>query len=84
MENNKFNYENVEIKQIGGTKVVRKVTIKRGKGYKSITKYNKHRKISHIKKPIHKEHINMIKCGKFIVGLFDDCKNCDNKTRKKR
>lgn len=33
-----FNYANTEIKQMGGMKIVRKVSIKRGKGYKSITK----------------------------------------------
>jgi len=33
-----FNYDNTEIKQIGGIKIVRKVSIKKGKGHKSITK----------------------------------------------
>ena len=78
-----FNYENTETKQIGGTKVIRKVTVKKGRGFKTITKYRKGKKISSIKKPIHAEHIKMIKGGKFIVGLFDDCKDC-NKTRKKQ
>jgi hypothetical protein len=35
-----FNYENTEVKTMtGGAKVVRKVSIKNGKGYKSISKY---------------------------------------------
>jgi hypothetical protein len=80
---NEFNYENSEIKQIGGTKIVRKVSIKRGKGYKTITTYKRGKKMSSVKKPIHKEHIKMIKRGKFVKGLFNDCKNC-NKTKKSR
>jgi hypothetical protein len=76
-----FNYHNTEVKtQSGGKKMVRKVTIKQGKGYKSVTKYNKGRKLSSIKKPLPKHHIESIKQGKFIPGLFDECHR--NKTRK--
>jgi hypothetical protein len=78
---NMFNYKNTEIKQSGGVKIVRKVSIKHGKGYKSITKYKRGKKLSSVKKPIHTNHITMIKNGKFIKGLFNECKNC-NKTRK--
>jgi len=81
-ENESFNYENTETKQMGGMKVVRKVSIKRGRGYKSVTKYRRGKKVSSVKKPIHGSHLKMIKGGKFIVGLFSDCKNC-NKTRKR-
>lgn len=81
-----FNYENIEVKktQMGG-KIIRKVTIKNGKGYKSITKYQRGKKVKSVKKPIHKEHIEQIKGGKFVPGLFSDC-NCGekNKTRKRR
>ena len=83
MNADNFNYENVEVKQVGGVKTVRKVSIKRGKGYKSVTKYSRGKKISNVKKNIHEDHIKLIKGGKFIVGLFDDCKNC-NKTKKNR
>lgn len=83
MNADNFNYENVEVKQVGGVKMVRKVSIKKGKGYKSITKYKRGKKISSIKKHIHGDHIKLIKGGKFIVGLFDDCKNF-NKTKKNR
>ena len=81
-----FNYHNTEVKtQSGGKKIVRKVTIKSGKGYKSVTKYNKGRKTSSIKKPIHKHHIESIKRGKFITGLFDECYiERKTKTRKNR
>ena len=78
-----FHFENTEIKkdQYGG-KTVRKVSIKKGKGYKSVTKYHKGKKVGTYKKPIHKSHICLIRIGKFIPGLFSDCK-C-NKTRKHR
>lgn len=76
-----FNYQNIETKQFGGMKVVRKVSVKKGKGYKKIITYKKGKKISTVRKPIHREHVKKIKNGIFVVGLFDDCKNC-NKTRK--
>jgi hypothetical protein len=86
METNSFNYENTETKQIGGgVKIVRKVSVKRGRGYKSITKYKKGKKISSVKKTIHNQHLKMIKGGKFIYGLFNDCnKSGCNKTKKRR
>ena len=77
-----FNYENTETRMQNGGKVVRKVSIKKGRGYKSITKYHKGKKLYTVKKPIHKEHVNLIKKGKFISGLFEDCKGC--KTKKRR
>ena len=82
VERKPFNYENTETKQIGGVKIVRKVSIKRGRGYKSITKYRRGKKIKSIKKPICQKHLKMIKCGKFVTGLFKDCANC-NKTKKR-
>lgn len=75
-------YENTEVVLQKGGKIVRKVSIKKGKGYKSITKYRKGKKLFTVKKPIHKEHIKLIKKGKFIPGLFNDCKGC--KTKKRR
>ena len=78
------NYHNTEVNYTqNGGKIVRKVSIKNGKGYKSITKYHKGKKQSSIKKPIHKSHISMIQLGKFIPGLFSDC-GCNKKTRKHR
>ncbi len=81
--NDSFNYKNTEIKQVGGLKIIRKVSIKRGRGHKSVTKYHKGKKIHHVKKHIHTHHLRMIKNGKFVKGLFKDCKHCD-KTRKRR
>jgi amino acid permease len=83
MEANNFNYDNTEVKrQMGGAKIVRKVSIKNGKGYKSVTKYHKGKKVRTIKKPIHKSHIELISLGTFIPGLFSDCKCNNRKTRK--
>jgi hypothetical protein len=80
-----FNYSNTETKNQSGGKVTRKVIIRNNKGYKSVTKYHKGKKIKTIRKPIHKAHIELIKMGKFIPGLFLDC-NCKtkNRTYKKR
>lgn len=83
METNNVNYENTEIKKQMGGKIVRKVSIRNGKGYKSVTKYHKGKKIHTIKKPIHKSHIQLISLGTFIPGLFTDCK-CNGKTRKNK
>lgn len=84
MESQNFNYENTEVKQqMGGGKVVRKVSIRNGKGYKSVTKYQKGKKVRTTKKPVHKSHIQLIRLGTFIPGLFADCK-CNRKTRKTR
>ena len=84
METNNFNYQNTEKSMNGGNKIIRKVSIKNGRGYKSVTKYHKGKKGSTNKKPIHKDHIILIKMGKFIPGLFSEC-GCQkkNKTRKK-
>lgn len=83
METSKFNYYSNETKQMGGTKTVRKVSIRNGKGYKSLTKYRNGKKIGTSKKNINKSHITLIQFGKFIPGLFLDCK-CRKKTRKNR
>lgn len=81
---NNFNYKNTDTIIKGGSKkIVRKVSIKNGKGYKSITKYHRGKKISYVKKPIHPTHIMHIKSRKFIPGLFSDCNGRDkNKTCK--
>jgi len=77
-----FNYENKEVVLQKGGKTVRKVSIKNGKGFKSVTKYRSGKKTFTVKKPIHKHDITMIQRGKFIPGLFKDCKKC--KTKKRR
>jgi hypothetical protein len=80
------NYKNEEVKNLqNGGKIVRKVSIKNGKGYKSVTKYHKGKKIGTSKKPINKNDMNLINMGKFIPGLFSQCicnKKKSNKTKK--
>ena len=84
MNSQSHNYQNTElVLQSGGKKIVRKVSIKNGKGYKSVITYKRGKKVSAIKKPIHGDHIEMIKGRKFIPGLFSDCKPRE-KTRKIR
>jgi hypothetical protein len=77
-------YENTEVKtQLGGGKTVRKVIIKNGKGYKSVTKFRNGRKVKTVKKQIPSDHISLITQGKFIPGLFSDCK-CREKSKTKK
>ena len=83
MDTSNFNYDSSEKKQTGGTKIVRKVSIRNGKGYKSLTKYRNGKKVGTSKKFINKGHIQLIKLGKFIPGLFLECK-CREKTRKNK
>lgn len=81
-ENNEFNYKNVENRIMsGGKKQVRKVVIKKGKGYKSIIHIKDGKKISGTRKKLKTNEINMIQIGKFIPGLFNDCM-CNKKKNK--
>lgn len=80
-----FRYEGVEVFQKNGTKTVRKVSVKNGKGFKSVSKYHNGKLVGTIKKKIHGGHTRSIHKRKFIPGLFADCcvknKTC-NKTCK--
>lgn len=68
-------YQNKETKVLGdGTKVVRKVHIKGGKGHKSVSHYKRGKHLFTSKKPLKSGEIGLIKIGKFIPGLFKDCK----------
>ena len=72
---NDFNYQNIEVKKMtGGSKIVRKVSIKNGKGYKSVIKYRKGKKTGTIKKLIHKAQMSNIdrENTKHIINNFDD------------
>ena len=85
---NKFTYESVEVKRVGPNKTVRKVSIRNGKGIKSVSKYINGKHVGTSKKHIDQTHIPLIKGGTFISGLFSDCgcgKNLNtNKHRNKR
>jgi hypothetical protein len=41
MSGNNYFYENTEVKKIGGKRIVRKVSIKNGKGVKMVSKYHR-------------------------------------------
>ena len=69
-----FNYYNKEIETVGNKKIVRTVSIKNGRGYKSVTKYHKGRKTGSSTKTIRRSHMMSIKKKEFIPGLFLDCK----------
>jgi hypothetical protein len=80
-----FDYKNTEsvYNQHGG-KTVRKVYIKKGRGYKSISKYHKKKHMGTVRKTLKIAEIQMIKLGKFIPGLFKNCKTCSNKHKNKK
>ena len=82
-ELNNFYYDNTEVKNIqSGGKIVRKVSIKRGKGYKSISMYHKKKHTGTARRTLKTAEIHMIKLGKFIPGLFKNCKTCSKKNKK--
>ena len=78
--NSFFHYSNIQKHQYGTNKTLRKVIIKKGKGYKSISYYKNGKLVRTIKRKLPLEHVTMIKNKQFIPGLFSDC----NKTRKRK
>jgi len=78
-----FNYENTEVQTQLGGKIIRKVSIKNGKGYKSVSKFRNGKKVATVRKPIHTNHIKLIKEKKFIPGLFLDC-TCKEKIKTRK
>jgi hypothetical protein len=83
MEQEKFAYESVEVTRRGNKKTVRKVSIKNGKGYKTVSKYIKGKHVGTSRKKVDDSHIPLIKGGSFITGFFSDCK-CGEKTKTKK
>ena len=78
-----FCYKNLEVKMCeNGKKILRKVSIRNGKGYKSVTIYHKKRHGGTVRKNLKNSEIYMIKTRKFIRGLFKNCKTCSNRTKK--
>ncbi len=69
----KFHYHNTEKRIHQGKQITRKVIVKGGKGYKSITT-KKNGKNRTIKRLLHPNEIKNIKNKKFILGLFNNCK----------
>jgi hypothetical protein len=78
-----YQYYNKDVRVVNGKKTVRVVSVKNGRGYKSVTKYRGKKRVGTVKKPIHDDHIHLIGGGKFIPGLFDDCICTKSKKTKK-
>jgi len=72
-----------EESNINGKKTVRKVFIKNGKGYKSVSHYKGGKHNRTVKKQICSEYMKLIKKSKFIHGLFNDCNIKNEKHIKK-
>ena len=70
----KFHYHNTEKRIHGKQHFIRRVSIKNGKGYKSIT-MKKGGKRRSVKRLLHPTEIEQIKNRQFIHGLFSNCKN---------
>ena len=78
-----YQYYNKDVRIVNGKKTVRVVSVKNGRGYKSITKYRGKKRLGTVKKRIHDDHIQLISGGRFIPGLFKDCvgKSCNSKKK---
>lgn len=76
-------YKCVEVKHVGGKKMVRKVTIKNGKGHKTVSYYKNGKHVNTIKKGLNSIEMGFIKIGKFIPGLFKDCP-CSKKNKSRK
>lgn len=84
MNSEKFTYESIDVIKKGNRKTIRKVHIKNGKGYKSVSKYIRGKHIGTSKKKIQDDHIPLIKGGSFISGFFADCKCSSSETGKNK
>lgn len=80
-----FSYESVQTHMVGGKTQVRNVTIKNGKGYKSVSRYCKGKCNSTVKRRILLKDIEMIQRHQYIPALFKDCcpKNRTSRTRRR-
>ena len=71
-------YENTEVRKMrGGSKIVRRVTIKNGKGTKSVSRYRGGKHVGTVRRPIPKKHVKLILNRKFVPGLFKECQKKD-------
>ncbi len=81
MKSQDFSYESVQTHMNGGKMHVRNVTIKNGKGYKSVSKYCNGKCNSTAKRHLLLKEIKMIQRHQYIPALF---KNCTPKSRTRR
>ena len=80
----KFNYSNTEMKQVGGKKEVRKIHIRKGYGYKTVSIYSKKKHLGTVKRPLTKDDVHNIRGRRFILGLFMDCDVCKQTARRRK
>jgi hypothetical protein len=81
-----FSYESVQTHMAGGKTQVRNVTIKNGKGYKSVSRYCKGKCNSTVRRRLLLKDIEMIQRHQYIPALFKDCrpKNRTSRNRRRR
>ena len=79
-----FSYESVQTHMAGGKIQVRNVTIKNGKGYKSVSRYCKGKCNSTVKRRLLLKDIEMIQRHQYIPALFKDCRPKNRTSRSRR
>jgi hypothetical protein len=79
-----FSYESVQTHMVGGKMQVRNVTIKNGKGYKSVSKYCKGKCNTTMKRRLLLKEIQMIQRNQYIPALFKDCRPKNRTSRNRR
>jgi len=79
----KFHFHSKQHCQHGGKKTVRQVSIKNGKGHKSIVYYDQNKMVAKASEKLKQGEVELIKVGKFIPGLFKSMKMKSRKNHKK-
>ena len=79
-----FSYESTQTHMTGGKIQVRNVTIKNGKGYKSVSKYCKGKCNTTVKRRLLLKEIQMIQRNQYIPALFKDCRPKNRTSRSRR
>ena len=83
MKSQVFSYDSVQTHTQCEKKYVKNVTIKNGKGYKSVSKYCNGKCNSTAKRRLLLKEIKMIQRHQYIPALFKNCKP-KNRTRRRR
>jgi len=78
----KFHFHSKQHCQHGGKKTVRQVSIKNGKGHKSIVYYDQNKMVAKASEKLKQGEVQLIKVGKFIPGLFKSMKMKSRKSKK--
>ena len=73
-----FHYDNTETKHHRGRRTVRKVRVRGNKGYKSVSHFVGGKRSGTISHKLRSDEVSQIQAGKFIPGLFSDCKLCSS------